>query len=181
MESRTANIARVFSLASSEKWSDVDSLWRSDAALARQCSRFADEESLSTFLHLAAAAGQESISRRLVALGASASRRARDGRTASEAAAMRGHAGLASLLAIAAQVSDSLWEPPSDANVLPSSNRWMEAQEKFAAEGRSVAYGGGVVRIPPGARCFEDALGRTLIGWHGTYDPPSGMDGESLL
>ena len=31
-----------------------------------------------------------------------------------------------------------------------------------------VAYGGGSVVIPAGTRYFAHALGRTLVGWHGT-------------
>lgn len=37
------------------------------------------------------------------------------------------------------------------------------------------------MKIPKDARYYVDALERPLIGWHGTFDPPSGMDGESLL
>jgi uncharacterized protein len=38
-----------------------------------------------------------------------------------------------------------------------------------------VAYGGGVVVIPLGAKYFVDSFERTVVGWHGTYDPPGGM------
>ena len=49
-----------------------------------------------------------------------------------------------------------------------------------AAEMR-VAYGGGSVVIPAGTRYFADALGRTLVGWHGTYNPPADMGGYSCI
>ena len=44
-----------------------------------------------------------------------------------------------------------------------------------------VAYAGGVITIRQGSRHFVDSFDRTLIGWHGTYDPPSGMDDAALL
>jgi len=44
-----------------------------------------------------------------------------------------------------------------------------------------VGYGGGVVKIPKGSRYFVDSFGRTLVGWHGSYDPPSGMGGEPMV
>lgn len=65
--------------------------------------------------------------------------------------------------------------------MLPSSSLWEDAEEREAAELRRVAYGGGVVTIPVGARYYVDSFERTLVGWHGTYDPPCGMDGESMV
>ena len=62
-----------------------------------------------------------------------------------------------------------------------SSSAWSEAIERGAARELSVAYGGGIVTVPRGARYFVDAFERTLVGWHGSYDPPSGMDGASML
>jgi hypothetical protein len=44
-----------------------------------------------------------------------------------------------------------------------------------------VAYAGGVAAIPEGSRYFVDSFERTLVGWHDTYDPPCGMDGESMI
>jgi uncharacterized protein len=44
-----------------------------------------------------------------------------------------------------------------------------------------VAYAGTVVVIPPRARYYADSLERILIGWHGTYDLPRGMDGEPMV
>lgn len=44
-----------------------------------------------------------------------------------------------------------------------------------------VPYAGGVVKVEGGKEFWTDAQGRVLIGWHGTYSPPCGMDGESLV
>lgn len=68
-----------------------------------------------------------------------------------------------------------------DPDVLPSSNRWGEATEANASTDLFVAYGGGLVRISKGSPYFTDCLGRVLVGWHGTFNPPCGMDGESML
>lgn len=39
----------------------------------------------------------------------------------------------------------------------------------------------GLVQILKGQRYFVDSMNRVLVGWHGTYDSPSGMDGELML
>ena len=44
-----------------------------------------------------------------------------------------------------------------------------------------VNYGGGVVNIKVGDTYYIDNSDRILVGWHGTYNPPCGMDGESML
>jgi hypothetical protein len=85
------------------------------------------------------------------------------------------------LLRQAAHGAKSLWSAPEDPNVLPSSNQWGDAAERRASVAMPVAYGRGVVTIPAGARYFADAFERPLIGWHGTYDPPCGMDGGSMV
>ncbi len=43
-----------------------------------------------------------------------------------------------------------------------------------------VAHGGGVVKIATGSRHFVDSFEGTLVGWHGTYDPPCGMGAEPM-
>lgn len=79
------------------------------------------------------------------------------------------------------QQMKSLWAPPTDPALLPSSCLWTEASERRAQAPMRVAYAGGVVKIAEGARYFVDRSERVLVGWHGTFDPPCGMDGESML
>ncbi len=38
-----------------------------------------------------------------------------------------------------------------------------------------LVYGGVVITIPAGSRYHVDSFERVLIGFHGTYDPPSDM------
>lgn len=73
------------------------------------------------------------------------------------------------------------FKAPKDSVLLPSSHQWSEATERLSSEAMRVAYGGGVVEISAGARYFVDSLERVLVGWHGTYDPPCGMDGEPMI
>lgn len=65
--------------------------------------------------------------------------------------------------------------------ITPCSRRCNEAIEMRAATHLEVAYGGGVVLIPQGARYHADRSGDVVVGWHGTYDPPSDMDGVPLV
>jgi len=85
------------------------------------------------------------------------------------------HLELARLLELAHETGQRLWEPSPDPDVLPSSSAWNESRALQSACEMRVAYGGGVIVIPQGATYYVDGFGRTLVGWHGTYDPPEGM------
>lgn len=61
------------------------------------------------------------------------------------------------------------------------SRRYSEAIEKRAVAHMHVAYGGGLVCVPQGARYYVDGTGDVLVGWHGTCDPPLDMDGVPLI
>jgi hypothetical protein len=119
--------------------------------------------------------------RALVGLGASLLARSSDGDTPVAVAEQRGHGDLSRSMAAAAAQGAGLWEPPPVPELLPSSSAWEEAEERRALLELHVAYGGGVVEIPPGSRYFVDSFERVLVGWHGTFDPPGGMDAESLV
>ena len=59
--------------------------------------------------------------------------------------------------------------------------RWQEASPRVCSRGFIVPYAGGIVRIAAGARYFVDSQGGVLVGWHGSTDPPVGMDGSVLI
>lgn len=64
---------------------------------------------------------------------------------------------------------------------LPSSSRFGEATSVKADHDLEVDYAGGVVRIRRGDTYYVDKAGAVLVGWHGTYSPPCGMDGEPMV
>jgi len=175
-------IEQVFALADSGNWQQVLDVWGQDAAIAKICSRFRCPETGKSFLHAAAEYGNETACRELLRLGADAGGRTSvEGYSAADIAEAAGHPVLALLLKDATETEGSLWEPPSSDGLWPSSHLWREATERRAESAFSVAYGGGVVNIPAGSRYFVDSFGRTLVGWHGTFDPPCGMDGDTML
>lgn len=171
----------AYDQAKSGDWDYVLAEWKEIPLLARRCSRFQKKSSGWTFLHQAAYFGHETACRELIRLGAAAGIISRSGKTAADVSQEQGYAILASILQRATQEVDSLWVTSTDPDLLPSSSLWEEARECRAKEVMLVIYGGGVVRIPNGARYFADSFERALIGWHGTYDPPCGMDGESIV
>ncbi|MCS2608791.1 hypothetical protein LLY24_05565 [Halomonas sp. wenzhen-202101] len=125
--------------------------------------------------------GHEEACWLLVRGGACVALKNHQGETASDIAQRKGHAALAVWLTRAQLDPNGLWAAPSDPDELPSSNRWDEAQQRHAREDRLVAYAGSIVHIPSGARYFVDDFERTLIGWHGTFDPPMDMGGYALF
>jgi hypothetical protein len=165
----------LYDLAKAGSWDRVLLAFDDDANLAGKCSRFRRASSGWTFLHQAAYLGHEAAARALIRLGASLTVRSNDGETAAAVTRRCGHERLCSVVEAAARTGDQLWEPSPDAKLLPSSCAWDEQSERRAVNTMKVAYGGGVVVIPTGARYFVDAFDRVVIGWHGSYDPPGGM------
>lgn len=164
-------------------WDPVLQAWQSDPRFAGGCSRYQNPFSGWSFLHQAARAGHESACRQLIRLGAAVHALTYADESAPDIATRQHHHHLARLLSQADlhDERDSSWGPPRDAALLPSSNRWEEAQERRASQPMRVAYGGAVIAIPAGSRYFVDAFERTLVGFHGTYDPPSDMGCGSLV
>lgn len=44
-----------------------------------------------------------------------------------------------------------------------------------------VPYAGGRVKIRPGRHYYVDENNEIQIGWHGSYDPPEDMAGQSMI
>ena len=181
MEKQQQAIERLYEEAKRGDWEKVLSSWRKASYVAQVCSRYQKPSSGWTFLHQAAYFGHEAACRVLIRFGAAVDARSRERQSAADIAEGRKYPDLASLLRRATLGAESLWIAPKDPNLLPSSSLWREAVECRAAEAMSVAYGGDVVKIPEGARYFVDSFERTLVGWHGTYSPPCGMNEESLV
>ena len=178
---RSELIDGLYGLAKAGNWTRVLAALAGERELAMSCSRYKRPSSGWTFLHQAAYFGQEDAARALIRLGASTTSHSKDQETPADVAERRGHKDLSRLLQTAAGTADSSWEAPSDPTLLPSSCAWSENVARTAVRELRVAYAGGVVAIPPRATYYVDSFERILIGWHGTYDPPSGMDGEPMV
>jgi len=174
-------IEPIYEAAKHGNWDQILTLWRQSPQLAQLCSRFQNQSSRWTFLHQAAYSGHEAACRELIRLGAEVGALTQERQSGADIAQKQKYSDLATLLRRASLEADSLWATPTDPNLLPSSNRWHEASERQASTAMCVAYGGGVVNISVGARYFVDSFERTLVGWHGSYSPPCGMDGMPMF
>lgn len=174
-------IEQAYETAKAGQWDRLLLEWESSDALANRCSRYTKPGSSWSFLHQAAYFGNEQACRALIGRGASIEALTDDSRTPADVAEQRGHHELAAFLRNASIGKATLWAPPIDPDVLPSSNRWHEATHESASTELFVAYGGGLVRISKGTPYFVDSLSRVLVGWHGTFNPPCGMDGDSMI
>jgi hypothetical protein len=176
-----AEIERLYALADAGRWDHVLSALVGEHELAAHASRHRHPTLDASLLHLAARDGHEQAARAFVRLGSPLSARDARDRTPSDLAAEHGHLALAELLILAARAATELWVPSAHPFHLPSSSAWEQARERHAVRELRVAYGGGLRVIDAGAHHYVDAFDRVLIGWHGSYDPPLGMDGESML
>ena len=181
MSEQQQSIKSAYEEAKRGDWEKVLSTWRRDLHLAQECSRYQKPSSGWTFLHQAAFFGRVAGCCELIRLGAAVDTLSSERQSAADIAEEHKHSALASFLRRASPGEESLWCAPQASNLLPSSPLWEEAEERRASEAMCVAYGGGIVKIPVGSRYFVDLFERTLVGWHGTYDPPCGMDGEPMV
>lgn len=172
-------VEELYEVAKSGEWDRVLSSMSRDPAVAAACSRYAKPTSGWTFLHQAAYFGHELAVRALVGLGAALDARSQEGASPIDVAEQRGHRDLARIMRDAVQ--DELWQPPASTDVRASSSAWQEAEPRRTQLGLMVGYGGGTVQIPPGSRYYVDSFERILVGWHGTFDPPSDMGGYPCI
>ena len=172
-------VEQAYETAKAGRWTELLEEWATSPILLARCSRYSKPSSSWTFLHQAAYFGNARACRVLIGRGANVEARENKSRTPADVAKQYGHLEVERLLR-GAEV-DRLWEPSPDPDVLPSSSRWGEATAVLSDTDIYVAYGGATIRIPRGKPHFVDALGRILVGWHGTFNPPCGMDGESML
>jgi hypothetical protein len=173
--------ATLYEMGKQDQWGAVLSAWKSDQKLGQWCAHYAKPTSGWTFLHQAAFFGNEPVIKELIRFGASTVLQAKDGLAPVDVASSRGNESAAMVLTHATQGIGPLWAAPGDWLTLPSSCLWGEASPRRASQDMSVSYGGGVVHIREGDAYFVDSFDRILVGWHGTYDPPRGMDTESMI
>ncbi|MEM1418656.1 MAG: ankyrin repeat domain-containing protein [Myxococcota bacterium] len=174
-------LADLYDAGKRGAWGPLLALFEVVPALAAKAARYARGGSGWTLLHQAAYFGHEEAATRLVAAGAPVARASTEGETAAAVARTRGHGALATRLEHAAETGDALWRPRASPQLLPSSSAWKEATRRRAPRDLRIGYASGIVRIAKGETHYVDSFGRTLVGWHGTYDPPCGMGGEPII
>ena len=172
-------IEAAYAMAKQGVWDVLLSEWDENSLFGRECAHYKKPTSGWTFLHQAAFFGDETACRELIRLGASVGDETIEKQTPADVADSRGHTSIAGMLREA--TTTSLWVAPYDASMYPSSSRWEEAIERRATEDFEVSYGGGRVSVRVGDRYYVDSFERILVGWHGSTDPPKGMDTESLI
>ena len=174
-------VKHAYEMAKTGEWARLRSEWEDFPVFGRRCSRYINTSSGWTFLHQAAYFGEEQACRTLIGFGANIGAVSLNGESAADVSEAKGHAAIAHLLRDVIQKTGSHWSASIDSDLRPSSNLWGEAKEHHTFEPMLVAYGKGVVKIPSGSRIYIDSFERILVGWHGTFSPPCGMDGESML
>merc|ERR1712137_177587 len=175
-----ARLDSYYEMAKMGRWKGVLDALREEKLESRMMSRYARKTSGWTMLHQAAYWGDEDAVRALIINGASPFTKTNDKQTPADVAEAHNHTQVSSLLRQAMD-THSNWHPSPDPNTWPASSKWDQAEKKRANQPMVVSYAGGRVHIPKGSSYFADSFGRVLIGWHGTYSPPCGMGGESMV
>eukprot|EP00455_Lapot_gusevi_P027289 TRINITY_DN2885_c0_g2_i3.p1 TRINITY_DN2885_c0_g2~~TRINITY_DN2885_c0_g2_i3.p1 ORF type:complete len:222 (-),score=31.20 TRINITY_DN2885_c0_g2_i3:16-681(-) len=174
------NLEQLYQQAVSGSWEPILSAFDSNGLLARRAARYICPTSGSTFLHQAVLWGHLDAIKALIKYGASSEIADQDGKTPVEVAQEKGHAQVPELLS-QIMPSKSAWCPSSNPAFIATSSLFNQAQPRVATEQMTVSYAGRDIKIEPGKTYYIDSLGRVLVGWHGSYDPPCGMDGECMV
>ena len=73
------------------------------------------------------------------------------------------------------------FEKIKDINILSTTNKtavigtYASGKETIAEENYMIEYMGNFVYIEKNEHIWRDKEGKIIIGWHGSYDPPTGM------
>lgn len=173
------SIESTYHQCASGNWDNVLATFDKNPSYGAEVCRFVNDDSQWTVLHHACNQGNITAVSRALGLGANHASQDRAGKTPLDIAQERGHAECADFLI--ENSMNSVWRPSPDPTLWPSSSKWDEAQLRTCTHPMSVGYGGGQVQIRTGSRYYVDNLNRVLIGWHGTYSPPCGMDGSPMV
>eukprot|EP01039_Chlorochromonas_danica_P010343 gene10347-11451_t len=163
-------------------WDKVILRMKKDIHFARHLAHWTQRHTYWTALHYAAYWGNLEATKLLIQYGAFILASTDKDKRPVDLAREREFPAVASILYDAQVYGSGNWSSPIDASLSASSCWWTAGSPMVAEEEEvRVAYAGSVAVIPQGARYYVDPCGRPLIGWHGSYDPPCGMDGESML
>ena len=71
---------------------------------------------------------------------------------------------------------------PEESHLLAASHLWGQAQKRSISEELKIKYGGGIaVARPDKGDIWIDRCARVLVGWHGTTQPPRGMEANDRM
>lgn len=151
----------------------------SDGLFLRKLARKRDEHSGWSLLQWAARDGAADICYKLIGHGAQAS--LKDTPKDGHPDALARDAGYEELAKSLSEALSSMIDAPDDPSLIAASRLWENHTERTATELFKVSYGLRKIKIRTGIPYYTDCFGRVLVGWHGSFSPPRGMDGNSMI
>eukprot|EP01113_Clastostelium_recurvatum_P026618 TRINITY_DN3194_c0_g2_i1.p1 TRINITY_DN3194_c0_g2~~TRINITY_DN3194_c0_g2_i1.p1 ORF type:complete len:187 (+),score=31.55 TRINITY_DN3194_c0_g2_i1:30-563(+) len=162
------------------EWAKVMDAFKRDPSIGLQTARYVSPGSGWTLFHQAAYWGNKEAVDMIFRYGGDpAIESINTKQIASKVASERGHGELAEY--IESHTNGAVWKPVKDKLYMASSSKWSSSNKRKALFDMTVGYGGGEVYIEKDQEYYADDIGRVLVGWHGTWNPPRGMDGESMV
>jgi len=178
MEEEEKKFEELFEQAKKSEWKTIEETFKRNPKFGGEAVRYVDRRTGWTLLHEAVCLRSEEGIGLCLRYGADPTKKTNDDKLIIDF--VEDDPKLVQRLA-AAVIHDKNWSPVANPNLMAASNRYSEAVSKVAESTMKVAYAGGVVTILAGCNYYADAWGRVLIGWHGSFNPPRGMGGESML
>lgn len=174
------SVEEIYELGKNGNFQRIEIEFENNLGLAGKAVRYVQPISGWTLLHQAAYWGDELGIRLCLIFGGSLEVMSIDGQTPIDVAISKGNHHLGEILRMA--VMKACWRPVTENSSLRASSCvWGEATPCTAQINMTVGYGGRVISIPKGGNYYSDSWGRVLVGWHGSYDPPYGMDGVPMV
>jgi hypothetical protein len=192
-DERNAIIEQQYAVVREGSWDEIMVEWenQSNFWFSEMCAKYKKPTSEWTFLHQAAFFGHRRACITLLRNKAKVDAIGRDGSSPINAAINRGHHELAEFLnfyslfnrtnGIDASIPTVLLRDPLVIACCGDYDARLKARPSKASQDMFVAYGGTLVFVPKNSNIYVDSSGRVVIGFHGTFDPPRGMDGLSLF
>lgn len=168
------------------KWDEVVSFLTSNTiSVVDAIILYRNSTSGYTLLHQAAWWGNEDAVKLILRFvsGRQSEVRCNNGKLAVDVAREKGHDNVAKILATHLRFERIKAEPSiwGLGKIVPSSRAWEESRKTTAEDNLQVMYAGALISIKKGKTIYRDSANNILVGWHGTYSPPRGMDGEPMV
>ncbi len=169
----------IVDMAKCGLWNPVLFFCRHDPNSTAKACRYKAKSNGWTLLHYASYSGNMEAMKLLMQFGSNPLLLSSNNMSSMDIAKQRKKSD--AVLFLERYTMKSVWIPHDDPQVRPSSCHWAEAIPKICSQPFLVGYAGKKVKVKQGDRYYVDSLGRTLVGWHGTYSPPLGMADESMV